>query len=97
MQVLERASLDDKFRQRSVLLLSKICKARGIIPAGYVLRGKICMSQVYHQSVFADVGKGVYSGSTVAIKRLRVDLGGYNRVFKVPSTHSVHPRSYTFT
>ena len=90
MQVLIRSSLDHKFRQRSLLLLSKICKARGLIPTGYVLRGEISMGQVYYRSVFADVSKGEYSGSPVAVKRLRVNEGSYNRIFKVPSFDSVH-------
>ena len=48
------------------------------------------MGRVCHQSLCADVSKGEYSGSPVAIKRLRVNVGGCNsRVFKVNSIDSV--------
>jgi serine/threonine protein kinase len=49
---------------------------------------------VYHRSRFADVSKGEYSGSPVAVKRLRANEGDYNRVFKVPSIiGSIHTDS----
>lgn len=43
------------------------------------------MGRVYYHSAFADVSKGEYLGLPVAIKRLRVNQGGHNGVFKVPS------------
>ncbi|KAF9780033.1 kinase-like domain-containing protein [Thelephora terrestris] len=81
-QVLARSSLDDKFQQRCLLLLSKICKARGILPTSYFLREEIHNGQIHYCGGFADVIKGEYSGSPVAIKRLRVGQGDYSRVFK---------------
>lgn len=54
------------------------------------------MGQVYHHSWSADVSKGEYSGTPAAIKRLRVNKGGYDRVFKVPPTESKHTRFSTF-
>ena len=89
-QVLERSSLDDKFRQRSLLLLSTICKACAIIPASYILREKIHFERVYHRGRLADVSKGEYSGFPVAIKRLSANQGDYDRVFKVLSMDSMH-------
>lgn len=54
------------------------------------------MGRIFHRSVSADVSKGEYSGSPVAIKRLRVNEGGHIRVFKVFSISTVHVRSSTF-
>lgn len=96
-QFLKQSLIDDKFRQRSLLLLSKICKTRSIIPAGYVLRGEIRMGPVYYHTFFADVSKGEYSGSPVAIKRLRVYQGGHNNLFKVPSIKSMRTPFSTLT
>jgi hypothetical protein len=90
IQVLARSSLDEKFQQRCLLLLSKICKACGILPTSYILREEIRKGQIHYCGGFADVIKGEYSGSPVAIKRLRVGQGDYSRVFKVPSSDSVH-------
>ena len=54
------------------------------------------MEWVHYRSVFADVSKGKYSASPVAVKRLRVNEGGYHRVFKVPSIDSTSTRFSTF-
>ena len=55
------------------------------------------MGRVYYHSGFADVSKGEYLGSPVAIKRLRANREGYHRVFKVPPIDSEHTRSTTST
>ena len=54
------------------------------------------MERVCYHSLFADVSKGEYSGSPVAIKRLRVNEG-YNKVFKVRSIDAVRPCSSNFS
>ena len=80
-----------------MLLLSKICKADNIMPVAYLLRGEIHIGRVCHRSRFADVSKGEYSGSIVAIKRLRMNKEDYERVFKVPPVNSLRTRRSTFT
>ena len=85
LQVLTQSLLDDKLRHRILLLLSKICKARGIIPSSYLLQrdfthiGRVC----YHGG-FADVTDGEYLGRPVAIKYLKMDEENSDRIFKVP-------------
>lgn len=96
-QVLERSAIDDKFRQRSLLLIYKICKDRSIIPTGYVLQEEILVGPVYYHTMFADVSKGVYSGSPVAVKRLRVYKESHNNLFKVFSIQSMHTRFSTLS
>ena len=97
-QVLVRLSLDDKFRQRGLLLLSKICRSRGIIPASYVLRREhIRVGEVCYHGGFADVSDGEYSGTFVAIKCLKMNEGDPERAFKVPSIHPTHCHRSTFT
>jgi len=92
MQVLARSYLDDKFRQRTLLLLSKICKAHNIIPSTYLLRQELIrVGQVHYCGGFADVSNGEYLGFPVAIKRLRMSEGDSDRIFKVPL---VNPASY---
>jgi len=73
MQVLARSRLDDKLRQRSLLLLSKICKAHRIIPTSYVLQPEfICAGRVFHYGGATEVSSGEYLGFPVAIKRLKI-------------------------
>lgn len=81
-RVLAQSSLDDKFQQRGLILLSKICKTCTIIPASYVLQEEIRIKRICCHGGFADVSKGEYSGLSVAVKRLRVNKGDYDRVFK---------------
>ena len=52
---------------------------------------------MHYHTLFADVSKGEYLGSPVAVKHLRVYEGGRGQFFKVPSTYSVHTRFSTFT
>ncbi|KAF9651394.1 kinase-like protein [Thelephora ganbajun] len=81
--VLARSCLDDKLRQRGLRLLSKICKARSIIPSSYVLQQELVyIGRVYYRGGFADVSNGEYLGRPVAIKCLRASEGGSNRIFK---------------
>ncbi|KAF9787044.1 kinase-like domain-containing protein [Thelephora terrestris] len=74
--------LDDKYLQRGSLLLSKICKARSILPASYILREEVHIGRHHYSSGHADVFEGIYLGSSVAVKRLQVNRGGYARDFK---------------
>jgi hypothetical protein len=91
-QVLALSCLDDKLRQRCLRLLSKICKARRIVPASYILQQELIrVGRVYCRGGFADVCDGEYLGSSVAIKRLRME-GDSDRVFKVLAASLVHPR-----
>jgi len=55
-----------------------------IIPSSYVLRREfIHVGQVYYHGGFADVSDGEYLGCPVAIKRLRMNEGDSDRIFKV--------------
>jgi len=84
-QVLTKSCLDDKFRQRSLLLLSKICKARSILPSSYLLKQKfIYVGRVHYHGGFAEVSNGGYLGSAVAIKSLKTNEEDSDRIFKVP-------------
>ena len=66
------------------MLLSKICKARGIIPASYAIRLELVrIGEVLHQGGFGDVYDGEYLGLPVAVKRLRMYEGDRDRIFKV--------------
>lgn len=92
-QVLVRSCLDDKFRQRSLLLLSKICKAQSIVPGSYILRRElISIGRVSYRGGFADVCNGEYLRSPVAVKCLRMGEGDPNRIFKVSLTNPMHHR-----
>ena len=83
-QVVAWSYLDEKFRQRSLLLLSKICKARGIIPTSYAIRLELVrIGQAFYQGGFGDVYDGEYLGLPVAVKRLRIYEGDRDRAFKV--------------
>jgi len=84
-QVLERSTLDDKLRRRCLRLLSKICQARKIIPASYVLQQKLIHSgNVCCHGGYGDVSNGEYLRRPVAIKRLK---GDPERIFKVTPTN----------
>ena len=86
-QVLTRSCLDDKLWRRCLLLLSKICKARAIIPSSYLLSAELIrVGRVYYHGGFADVSNGEYLGCPVAIKHLRMNGESSDRVFKVVST-----------
>ena len=92
IQVLARSPLDDKLRQRGVLLLSKICKAQGIIPTPYVIQWKsIRVGRVRYHGGFADVSDGEYLGSPVAIKCLKPMNEDSDTVLKV---FSINPARY---
>ncbi|KAF9648137.1 kinase-like protein [Thelephora ganbajun] len=82
-RVLTQSCPDTKLRQRSLLLLSKICKARTIIPSSYVLQKEfISVGRVHYRGGFSDVSNGEYLGCPVAIKCLKVNEEDFDRVFK---------------
>ena len=82
-QVIALSCLDGKLRQRSLRLLSKICKARRIVPTSYILQQDLIrIGRVCYRSGFADVSDGEYLGCTVAIKRLKM-VEDSDRTFKV--------------
>ena len=86
-----RSCLDDKLRQRGWRLLSKICKARSILPTSYLLQQELIRAgKVLCHGGFADVSDGEYSGRLIAIKRLRTNEGDSDRVFEVPLLNPVH-------
>ena len=88
-QVLARSFLDDKLRQRCLLLLSKICKAHGNIPASYVLQWQLIRAgEIRYRGGSADVRVGTYMGSSVAIKYLKMNEEDFDRMFKVPDPTS---------
>ena len=89
-QILVQSCLDGKLRQRCLQLLSKICKARKIVPTSYILQQELIhIGRVYYQSWFADVNDGEYLGCPVAIKRLRME-GDSDSIFKVLATDLMH-------
>ncbi|KAF9647235.1 kinase-like protein, partial [Thelephora ganbajun] len=74
---------DDKLRRRCLRLISKICKARKIIPSSYILRQELVrITQYYHRGGFGDVSSGEYLGCPVAIKRLRMNERDSDKIFK---------------
>jgi len=86
-----RSYLDDKLRQRCLLLLSKICKARRIVPTSYVLQQElISVGRVFHQRGFTEVSSGEYLRFPVAIKRLKLNEGDSDSIFKVPLINLAH-------
>ena len=100
-QVLIQVPLDDKLRQRGLLLLYKICKARRITPSSYLLRKEFLrVGRAHCRGGFADVSDGEYLGNPVAIKCLRMEGEDTHRVFKVPSINLAYflylvlPRGY---
>ena len=83
-QVLARSCLDEKLRQRCLRLISKICKAHGIIPASYLLQREfVRIGKIHCHGGFADVSEGEYFGCLVAIKRLKMNEREPDRVFRV--------------
>jgi len=74
---------------RALRLLSKICKAHGIIPVSYILQQELIrVGRVCCYGGLADVSDGEYLGFPVAIKRLRLNEGDSDGSFKVPSVSS---------
>ena len=93
-----QSCLGDKLQQRSLLLLSKICKAHSIIPTSYILQqDRIRVGRVYYYGGSADVSHGEYSGFPVAIKRLKMNEGDSDRIFKVPLIGPARYRCSVFT
>ena len=90
-QVLGGSLLDDKLQQRGLRLLSKICKAHGIIPTSYILQEELIhVGRVRCYGGSADVSDGKYSGRPVAIKHFKVtedDTGGIFKVYLVDLVH----------
>jgi hypothetical protein len=92
-----RSQLGGKLWQRCLRLLSKICKAQGIIPDSYILRSEsIRVGRVQDRGGFSEVSDGEYLGYTVAIKDLRIHEGDFDKVLKVCSINPVYSRYSTF-
>ncbi|KAF9784796.1 kinase-like domain-containing protein [Thelephora terrestris] len=82
-KVLGQPRLDDKLRHRSLLLLSKICKAHTIVPSSYVLQEELLhVGRLCRHGGFAEVSNGEYMGCPVAIKYLKTNEEDANRTFK---------------
>ena len=97
-QVITRSFLNNKHRRRCLRLLSKICKARNIIPTSYVLKWDLIrVGKVRYYGGPADVSDGEYLGRPVAVKSLKVYEGDSDRIFKVPSLNLVHRHCLDFT
>ena len=91
MQVVAQSCLDDRLRQRCLLLLSKICKAQRIIPTSYILRQELIrVGRGLYHGMFTEVSSGEYLGFPVAIKRLKVNEGDPDSTFKVPLVNLTH-------
>lgn len=70
-------------------LLSKICKAHAIIPNSYIIQQDLIrVGRVRYHGGFADVSDGEYSGQPVAVKRLKMNEGDSDKIFKVPLVDS---------
>ena len=83
-QVLACSCLDGKSWQRCLRLLSKVCKARRVLPTSFLLqREPVHVGGAYFHGGFADVSDGKYMGSPVAIKRLKISYADHNKIFKV--------------
>ena len=83
-QTLGQQHLDGQLWQRSLRLLSKICKARSLIPGSYILQPELIrVGTVRCRGGFADVSDGDYNGLPAAVKRLRVNKDDSDRAFKV--------------
>ena len=81
-----------------MLLLYKICKAHGILPASYVIQREfISVGDIRCRGGSAYVRGGEYKGSPVAIKCLEVNREGSDRIFKVPSIDLARCRCSTST
>ena len=84
-------SLNDNLRQRSVRLLSKICKAHNIVPASYVLQPELVrVGKPHYRGGFADVNDGEYLEHLVAIKQLRTNEGDFDKAFKASLINLVY-------
>ena len=85
MQVIALPELDEKLRKQCLHLLYKICKAREMLPASYIVQQEFIRANNVHScGGFADVSEGVYLGRRVAIKHLRTGTkDASKRIFKV--------------
>ena len=55
-----------------------------IIPASYILQKElICFGSIFHHGGLTEVSSGEYLGSPVAIKRLKMNEGDPDSIFKV--------------
>ena len=84
-QLLAVPQLDEGVSRRSSQLLYKICKARGILPASYIIQPEHThVGEFGWRGGFADVSKGEYRGRSVAIKHLRIGRKDeFDNIFKV--------------
>jgi hypothetical protein len=83
-QALLRSNLDEKHWRRSVRLIRKISKARGIIPSSYTVQEEYIHAwNIQYDRGFTELSDGEYQGRNVAIKRLKVDHKDPDKTFKV--------------
>ncbi|KAF9790534.1 kinase-like domain-containing protein, partial [Thelephora terrestris] len=69
--------------RRSVRLIRKISKARGIIPSSYTVQEEyIHVWNIQYNRGFTELSDGEYQGRNVAIKRLKVDHKDPDKTFK---------------
>ena len=88
--------LDKKHRQLCLRLLSKICKAQGIVPASYILQEEFLrIGSVQDRGGFSEVSDGEYLGRAVAIKELKPNKASFNKNFKVCLIHLAQPHRST--
>jgi len=87
--------LDERISRRSSQLLYKICKARGVLPASYIVQPEhIHVGEFGWRGGFADVSKGEYLGRSVAIKHLRIGTKDeFDSIFKVGNYNQLMRRS----
>lgn len=77
-------------------LIRKICKEQKVLPSSYILQGHVRIERVYFFGGSADVSKGEYQGTTVAIKHLRTSEEDPDGIFKVSIINfTYHRRSAT--
>ena len=87
---MSRPRLDDKLWLRGLRLIRKVSKTRRIVPSSYQLQEEsIRTGEVRFEGGSAVVSDGRYQGRTVAIKRLKVNEGDFDRIFKVLSMNVV--------
>ena len=68
------------------------------MPTSYILQKKLIrVGRVFYHGGFTEVSSGEYLGSPVAIKRLKINEGDSDSIFKVPPTNPSHHHCSTFS
>lgn len=76
--------LDEKHWRRGLRLIRKVSGAQRIVPSSYVLQEEsIHTGKDRCEGGSAVVSDGKYQGAAVAIKRLKMKEGDFDRIFKV--------------